>query len=252
MSEGLTVETKGLKAALSECVDTSTPVPGSAAAVQPLLPLPLRQVAADEPDAEPGAAARGAGRPKGSKNKSTQEWREYLLARYASPLVALAETYSRSPLLIAAEMGYDTDGIGENRNGRRDRRASGFAKYEGLEKRRRLDDRRQRPFKRRVSHEMLLEIFKIQLQCAKELAPYVHQKQPMAIDGNGAGLINLILQTGAATAQQVAEAGVMPFHFVDGETVKDQPLIGQQGGKLDVGKSDAGNQHTDTEQQNTD
>lgn len=48
---------------------------------------------------------RGAGRPAGSVNKRTAEWREYLLRRYRSPLEVLAEAYSRRADDLAAELG---------------------------------------------------------------------------------------------------------------------------------------------------
>ncbi|MBJ7535296.1 hypothetical protein JDN40_14385 [Rhodomicrobium vannielii ATCC 17100] len=38
---------------------------------------------------------KGAGRPKGAINRSTKDWREAMLAKYRSPLVVLAEIYSR-------------------------------------------------------------------------------------------------------------------------------------------------------------
>lgn len=45
------------------------------------------------------------GRPKGARNRSTEEWRRHFLARYPSPLVALGEIYSRTPAALAAELG---------------------------------------------------------------------------------------------------------------------------------------------------
>lgn len=48
---------------------------------------------------------RGPGRPPGAKNRSTEEWRRYLLARYTSPLVVLAEIMSRPTHLLAEEIG---------------------------------------------------------------------------------------------------------------------------------------------------
>lgn len=48
---------------------------------------------------------RGRGRPPGARNRSTEEWRQYLLGRYRSPIVALLELASRSPKQLAEELG---------------------------------------------------------------------------------------------------------------------------------------------------
>lgn len=50
-------------------------------------------------------APRKAGRPLGATNRSTQEWRDYFLSRYTSPLVFLGELYSRATLDLARELG---------------------------------------------------------------------------------------------------------------------------------------------------
>jgi len=39
---------------------------------------------------------RGPGRPAGSKNKRAEDWADYILTQYRSPLILFAETYSRS------------------------------------------------------------------------------------------------------------------------------------------------------------
>jgi hypothetical protein len=48
---------------------------------------------------------RGAGRPRGAVNHSTDAWRKHILARYTSPLIFLAEVYNRRTLDLAAELG---------------------------------------------------------------------------------------------------------------------------------------------------
>ncbi len=77
----------------------------------PVLPL-AESVPATSPGADQGApnndaSPRGPGRPPGSKNKRTEEWVEYLLSRYRSPLVVLAEVYSRSVDDLAKELRCD-------------------------------------------------------------------------------------------------------------------------------------------------
>lgn len=81
------------------------------------------------------AEKRTAGRPKGAKNKRTQEWADYILSQYQSPLIALAETYSRP--------------------------TEELSKFLGCKK---------------------LEALNVQLSAAKEVASYVHQKMPVAVD----------------------------------------------------------------------
>lgn len=83
-----------------------------AGAARPSLPpeqLPLLEVSAVEPEAAAPAAPAGerprGGRPPGARNRRTEEWVEYLLSRYRSPLVVLAETYSRPADVLAAELG---------------------------------------------------------------------------------------------------------------------------------------------------
>lgn len=66
---------------------------------------------ADADDAPlPMPAAKGVsgpkgGRPKGARNRTTEEWRAFILSRYRSPAVFLAELYSRTPAELSAELG---------------------------------------------------------------------------------------------------------------------------------------------------
>ena len=66
--------------------------------------------AADAPTPLAPASARSGpqgGRPRGSRNRRTQEWVEFILSQYRSPLIVLAETYSRPVAELAAELGCD-------------------------------------------------------------------------------------------------------------------------------------------------
>jgi len=47
------------------------------------------------------------GRPKGAKNKSTKEWAGLILSQYQSPLIFLAEAYSRPVDQLASELDCD-------------------------------------------------------------------------------------------------------------------------------------------------
>lgn len=89
---------------------------------------------------------RGRGRPPGSKNRSTSEWSRYILSRYRSPLLAMAEVAQAKPSELSLELGCDQT-----------------------------------------------EAIKIILQAAATLAPYLHQKQPLAVQGNGLALMQVFI-----------------------------------------------------------
>lgn len=62
--------------------------------------LPLLPADGREPEPLPPP---GGGRPRGSG--AAADWRRYMLERYRSPLVVLAETYSRDVGQLASELG---------------------------------------------------------------------------------------------------------------------------------------------------
>ncbi len=167
---------EGLSAAVAEAMEQSTP---------PVLAeqLPL-EVKGDLGETLPGddqaPAVRGPGRPPGSRNKSTDQWVDYLLARYRSPLVALAEAYSRPVEELAKELGCSK-----------------------------------------------LEAFTRQVMAAKELAPYVHQKQPVAVQVDSTGVVSLIIHAPGAGGQVPAGAGakVVAGVLVDGEAETESDEI---------------------------
>lgn len=172
----------GIQSAVAELHDPRVP-PVMPAEQLPL--LPIKEVGKDESAADTVDSVRGVGRPKGAKNRSTAEWKEYILGRYRSPLVALAEIYSRSIQELAVELGHDPAN--------------------------------------KLTFEKAKELLQLQLQCAKELAPYVHQKQPMAIEGGGAGVMTLVI--GAMPDQKAAAAG---GDFIDMQLLDVTPTNNQQ------------------------
>lgn len=94
---------EGLDAALDvamQAVEDDEPI------VEAQAPLPFAELAApiEAPAPAPAGAPGRPGRPAGSRNKRTEEWVAYLLGRYRSPLVMLAETYSRTTASLAAEL----------------------------------------------------------------------------------------------------------------------------------------------------
>jgi len=110
----------------------------------------------DEPmpmPVQPVAASGAAGRPKGRRNRSTEEWRKLILSRHASPLEFLAQMWSRTPKELAEELGlYERVQVGELMW--EDRLATG-------------------------------EAFKRQVEAAVAALPYLHQKQPLAVAVQG-------------------------------------------------------------------
>lgn len=117
-----------------------------------------------------GAVPRGkgvAGRPLGAKNKSTEAWREYLLSRYVSPLIGMAEIAGRPPGDLARELGCP-----------------------------------------------VVEAFKLQIVCLRELAPYLHSKMPIALDAGPNGLIQLAIH-GFNQPQQNQGVRVLPSEMLD-------------------------------------
>lgn len=105
------------------------------------------------------AEKRGPGRPAGSKNKSTEEWSRFILTRYRSPLIGLAEIAQATPLALQDELG-------------------------------------GAPSETNKGGVSLAECVKIIMAAQQALAPYLHQKQPTAIDTGGASLMTVIIDKG--------------------------------------------------------
>lgn len=137
-----------------------------------LLPTPV--AIEDATAAEEAAQRRGPGRPVGSKNKRTADWIDFILGRYRSPLLFLAETYSRPVEDLARELGCKPK-----------------------------------------------EAFEIQVAAARDLAPYVHQKQPMAVEVSSQGLVQLVIQTGLDAPGAVPIVGEVT---IEGTIVTDQQV----------------------------
>lgn len=66
--------------------------------------LPLAPVAEQE-DLAPAGSSPAGGRPPGAVARAAADWRAFMLARYRSPLVVLAEAWSRPTQQLAAELG---------------------------------------------------------------------------------------------------------------------------------------------------
>lgn len=135
----------GLGSAVSGLMegDAGPPVPNSEQL--PLLPEAGESQGAIQNGDGQTPERRGPGRPPGSKNKRTEDWTEYILGKYTSPLEFLAKAYTADRDQLAKDLGCDK-----------------------------------------------LDAYKLQIQAARELAPYVHQKQPMAVQMDAKGRVILI------------------------------------------------------------
>lgn len=136
--------------------------------------LALLPLAADdgEPAEDGGQAPRGRGRPKGARNRRTEEMVDYLLSRHTSPLEFLATVYTRPVEVLAAEVE--------------------CSKREALA---------------------------MQIAAAEKLAPYLHQRQPTAVELDAKGEVHLVI--GSLDGGQAVAAGdgavVIEGVFEDGD-----------------------------------
>lgn len=114
---------------------------------------------ADQSAEGDAAQRRGPGRPPGSRNRRTEEWTDFILGNYRSPLLFLAETYTRPAAVLAAELNCK-----------------------------------------------MQDAFKMQVAAAEALAPFVHQKQPVAVQVDASGIVTLVLEAGGI-GQAAGQAG---------------------------------------------
>jgi len=133
-------------------------------------------------------ARRGPGRPPGATNRRTQDWVDYILARYRSPLIVLAEMFSRPVGQLAKE----------------------------------LDCTRA-------------EALRYQIAAAKELAPYVHAKMPVAVQIDGKGVVQLVIETVGEVAKPITGEDDGSVHL-DAEVI-DVEMI--DAGRTDTKATDA-------------
>lgn len=128
------------------------------------------------------------GRPPGARSKRTDAWVDYLLSRYRSPLVGLAEVYSRPLKELAAELNCT-----------------------------------------------LHEAMQMQLVAMKELAPYLHQKLPQALQIQADKAIPLVLaimppgdHDFANVEQDQDLIPLLPSHVARGELHVDEKAEPEQ------------------------
>ncbi len=135
-------------------IEPAAPAQGSLFGAEPIDADGVGELAAEK---------RGPGRPAGSRNKSTEEWSRFILTRYRSPLLGLAEIAQMTPAQLQTELG------GE-------------------------------PSEQNKGGANLAECLRIIMSAQQALAPYLHQKQATAIDTGGASLMTIVIEAGDGDA----------------------------------------------------
>lgn len=159
-----------------------------------------------------GVSGPKGGRPKGARNRRTQEWVEYLLSRYRSPLVFLLETYHRSPRELAEQLEL----------------------YKFHEGKLVVDPRTNEPVLATG------EAAEIQVRAAIAALPYIHQKQPLAVEVTDEKRGLLVIGHLAVEGGEGA-AGDLALPLADAE--QNQQLIDVTPEKSDGEKSDETAKH---------
>lgn len=140
-------------------------------------------------EAAPGER-RGRGRPPGSRNRSTSDWSRYILSRYRSPLIGLAEIAAATPHELQAALGGPPVAAAPGQDGEPGQRAEGIT---------------------------LAECLRIIMQAQASLAPYLHQKQPLAVDTGGGSTLTIIINRGEGAP--VDAARIVPID--DAEEIEE-------------------------------
>ncbi len=180
----------GLKGALAPLVEKVPPGAGEEEqrdllADQPLFPV----VRLGAPPLQ-----RAPGRPPGARNRRTKEWTDYILSRYRSPLIGLAEVVSTPWADLAEAMGCNR-----------------------------------------------LEAAEFWRKCAKDLADFVHQKQPTAIDVQGASAGMLAVFIGTTTGEEAKARSAFGLELMlRDESEENQGLSGEREAQSDAPQSDGG------------
>lgn len=103
----------------------------------------------------PCSSVKKAGRPKGARNRSTEDWRKFFFAKVKkSPLIMLGELYCKDTAELAREMSCDR-----------------------------------------------IDALKTQVAAANAVLPYVHQKQPIAIEDHSQNLPAIYINVSQADAK---------------------------------------------------
>lgn len=120
------------------------------------------------------------GRPAGSRNRTTKQAVALFLSRYQSPLMVCGEIYTRSPEELARELGMvrEVDYV-----------PPGFEILKTIPARIGAEEQTIAP-ERYVVWDVE-RAFRLQCEARDAALPYIHQRQPLAIEakGNARGLL---------------------------------------------------------------
>ena len=124
------------------------------------------------------ARAKRRGRPKGSRNKRTDDFARFILSYGQDPAITLMRIQSTPPEVLV-QRSKDLD-----------------------------------PVKRQMSYGDALGII---VRCAEALQPYVHSKRPVAVDMTFSGVSDLYIEGVTHTAEEMADVVEAEFMPVDDE-----------------------------------
>ncbi|PTR07878.1 MULTISPECIES: hypothetical protein [unclassified Novosphingobium] len=121
------------------------------------------------------ARATRRGRPAGVKNRRTEDFRKYILGFGQDPAITLMQIQNTDPEIL-------------------------------VERSAEMD-----PVKRRMSYG---DAQQLRVRCAEALMPFIHSKQPVAVDMNFSGLSDLVIAGvthSEAQVQDIIEGDFMPL-----------------------------------------
>lgn len=131
---------------------------------------------------------KGRGRPPGSRNRRTKATADWLLSLYRSPLAVMAEGYSMSPADFLRSAGLRPD----------EKTEAGEACF---------------------SNDLLLEAVKLQMRFAEAVAPYVHQRLPLAVQVDAKASVQLSVEGVSVPARGLVAGDREAEDVVDGEVL---------------------------------
>lgn len=126
--------------------------------------------------------ARRRGRPRGSRNRATQDFKRYILGFGQHPAITMMQIQSTPPEVLVAQ------------------------------------SKEMDPAKRRMTYG---EAQALRVRCAEGLMPFIESKQPVAVELGVNGDFNLLIPGLNVTADDAAAAAAGEFVLADWSPVED-------------------------------